>query len=160
MELSKVELDERISVLKRFRSLLEKQREKFSQYLKVLELQESKIQNDDTDSLLAHTELETEIVKNIASLQKVIVPMEDLYNSYRTTYNPHDAVPVSVIQNELMALQKKVLVQNEKNRELLRTHMTTLRNQINSFKNPYKNARSVYAVKQYAQSGSRIAIDV
>ncbi len=160
MELSKEEIDERISVLKRFRELLEKQREKFAQYLKVLELQEAKITSEDTDSLLAHTELESEIVSGIMNLQKVIVPMESLYNSFRTQYNPKEAIPVSVIQNDLEALQKKVLKQNEKNRELLKVHMTTLRQQIQNFKNPYRNSRSIYASKAAMSAGSRIAIEI
>lgn len=160
MNLTQSELDERIAVLKRFRSLLEQQREKFAQYLKVLELQESRIEAEDTDSLIAHTELENEIVGSIMNLQKVIIPMESLYNSYSSGYNPHEAVPVSVIQNDLEALQKKVIRQNEKNRELLKVHMTTLRQQIQSFKNPYRNSRSVYGNKAAVSSGSRIAIDI
>ena len=38
-ELTQAELDERVAILKRFRTLLEKQREKFQEYLKVLEKQ-------------------------------------------------------------------------------------------------------------------------
>ena len=38
--LSKEELDERVAILKRFRALLEQQRTKFREYLKVLESQE------------------------------------------------------------------------------------------------------------------------
>ena len=159
MELTQNELNERVAVLKRFRRLLEEQRAKFAQYLKVLELQENGIQNEDTDALIAHTELETQIVSNIHSLQKVIMPLESLYNSYRTTFSPNEAVPVTDIQNELEVLQKKVLAQNEKNRELLKTHMNTLRVQIQNFRNPYKSARSVYA-KNTATAGTRIAIEV
>ncbi|MBR3548799.1 MAG: flagellar biosynthesis protein FlgN, partial [Treponema sp.] len=77
--LSKEELDERVAILKRFRALLEQQRTKFREYLKVLESQEKRINAEDAESLLAHTELEKRIVKGIASLQKVIVPMQDLY---------------------------------------------------------------------------------
>ena len=159
MELTQNELNERVAVLKRFRRLLEEQRAKFAQYLKVLELQENGIENEDTDALIAHTELETQIVSNIHSLKKVIMPLESLYNSYRTTFSPNEAVPVTDIQNELEVLQKKVLAQNEKNRELLKTHMNTLRVQIQNFRNPYKSARSVYA-KNTATAGTRIAIEV
>ena len=105
-KLTQAELDERILILKRFRSLLEQQRTKFQEYLKVLEAQESKISEEDAEALLAHSELETEIVANIGSLQKVIVPMQDLYNRSRAaTYNPADAVPITRIQSDIEKLQ-------------------------------------------------------
>jgi hypothetical protein len=51
------------------------------------------------------------------------------------------------LQKDLSTLQNKVLAQNEKNRELLRTHMTQIKTQIEQFKNPYRNVKSVYAQK-------------
>ena len=148
-----------ILILKRFRSLLEQQRTKFQQYLKVLEAQESKITEEDAESLLAHSELETEIVANITSLQKVIVPMEALYNkSKAATYNPAEAVPVSRIQSDLKKLQSQVLAQNERNRVLLKSHMESLRQQISEFKNPYRTVSSIYT--KTATAGSRIQVNV
>ena len=79
-KISKEELDERVAILKKFRMLLEQQRKKFQEYLKVLESQENKIAEEDSDSLIAHSELEAQIVQGIGSLQKVIVPMQELYN--------------------------------------------------------------------------------
>ena len=58
MELTQEQLDERIAVLKRLRSLLEQQRAKFAEYLNVLEKQQDKIELDDGDALMAHAELE------------------------------------------------------------------------------------------------------
>ena len=157
--LTQAELDQRILILKRFRSLLEQQRTKFQQYLKVLEAQESKITEEDAESLLAHSELETEIVANITSLQKVIVPMEALYNkSKAATYNPAEAVPVSRIQSDLKKLQSQVVAQNERNRVLLKSHMESLRQQISEFKNPYRTVSSIYT--KTATAGSRIQVNV
>ena len=157
--LTQAELDQRILILKRFRSLLEQQRTKFQQYLKVLEAQESKITEEDAESLLAHSELETEIVANITSLQKVIVPMEALYNkSKAATYNPAEAVPVSRIQSDLKKLQSQVLAQNERNRVLLKSLMESLRQQISEFKNPYRTVSSIYT--KTATAGSRIQVNV
>ena len=157
-QISQEELNERIAILKRFRSLLEEQKKKFEEYLHVLELQENKIEQEDTDSLLAHSELETEIVANIGSLQKVIVPMQKLYASKASSYNAKDSESITNIQSDLVKLQQQVLMQNEKNRELLKTHMTQLRTQIAQFKNPYKGHISVYAQK--AAVGSKIAIEI
>ena len=159
-KLTQAELDERILILKRFRSLLEQQRTKFQEYLKVLEAQESKISEEDAEALLAHSELETEIVANIGSLQKVIIPLQDLYNRARAaTYNPADAVPITRIQSDLEKLQSQVLAQNEKNRKLLKVHMTNLRQQISEFKNPYRSLTSIY-VQQSVSAGTRIQVEV
>ena len=46
------EIAERVAVLKRFRSLLEQQRLKFREYLKVLEQQEKSISDENTDAVL------------------------------------------------------------------------------------------------------------
>lgn len=147
-EISQEELDERVALLRRFRSLLEEQRSKFQEYLNVLEKQQDSITDENPESLLAHTELEQQVVKNIANLQKVIVPMKKLY----TAKVPHESLEedaeITKIQNDLSDLQNKVLKQNEINRDLLRIHIEQLRNQISNFKNPYKNNRSVYAQKQ------------
>ncbi|HAO29926.1 MAG TPA: flagellar biosynthesis protein FlgN [Treponema sp.] len=145
-ELSQEELDERVAILRRFRSLLEQQRNKFREYLLVLEKQEGTIEAEDPDAIIAHSELEEQIVRNIGSLQKVIAPMQQLYQtSHAATYNPQEAIPIDSIQNELSRLQTQVLAQNEKNRALLRSHISSLRTQMAQFKNPYNNRQSVYA---------------
>jgi len=157
-KLTQGEIDERVAILRRLRTLLEQQRTKFQEYLSVLEMQESKISEEDADALIAHSELEAQIVRGIGSLQKVIVPMQKLYQSTNAaSYNPQEAVPVAEIQNDLTRLQTQVLMQNEKNRELLRTHITQIKRQIIEFKNPYKGRQSIYA--EHGVSGSIIHID-
>ena len=145
-EISQEELDERVAILRRFRALLEQQRNKFREYLLVLEKHEDTIEAEDADAIIAHSELEEQIVRNIGSLQKVIAPMQQLYQtSHAATYNPQEAVPIDTIQGELSRLQTQVLAQNERNRELLRSHISSLRTQMAQFRNPYANRQSVYA---------------
>ena len=88
-----------------------------------------------------------EIVKGIANLQKVIIPMSELYKSSSSSDGNISDSAVNELQKDLSTLQNKVLAQNEKNRELLRTHMTQIKTQIEQFKNPYRNVKSVYAQK-------------
>ena len=64
-EITQEELNERVAILKRFRALLEQQRGKFKEYLNVLEKQHDSITNENTEALLAHTELEQQVVKNL-----------------------------------------------------------------------------------------------
>ena len=147
-QLSQQELDERIAILRRFRTLLEQQRTKFQEYLHVLELQERTISEADAVALLAHTQLETQIVEGIGSLQKVIVPMQRLYTASRaSTYNPAEAVPIEKLQQDLSHLQSQVLAQNARNRSLLKTQMAGVQEQLSLMQvnNPYRARQSVYA---------------
>ena len=148
-ELSKEELDERVAILKRFRKLLEQQRNKFQEYLMVLESQEGKITEENADSIMAHTELENQIVKNLASLQKVIVPMQGMYNAIVPGVPVADNAKVEQLQLDLANLQKQVLAQNEQNRSLLQSQMSKIKNQLGNMNlmNPYRGRSSVYAEK-------------
>ena len=136
------EIAERVAVLKRFRTLLEKQRLKFREYLTVLEKQEKSIADENSDAVLRHTELEESIIAEIFTIQKVIDPLEYMYtNICRNT--EHSDIPH--LKTDLDDLQKRVLAQKKKNRELLRTHITGLRQQIASLKRPYAHKESIYA---------------
>ena len=147
-ELSKKELDERVNLLKKFRSLLEQQRNKFQEYLTVLEKQQDSITQENPENLIAHTELEQQVMKNIVNLQKVIVPMSKMYHSASVPVSAQEDASIQKIQDELSDLQDKVLKQNQINRDLLRVHIDQIKSQIQNFHNPYKNTRSVYAQKQ------------
>jgi len=136
------EIAERIAVLKRFRTLLEQQRLKFREYLTVLEKQEKSISDENTDAVLQHTELEESIIAEIFTIQKVIDPLEYMYTNICKNTGDSD---IPHLKTDLDNLQKRVLDQNKKNRELLRTHITGLRQQIASLKRPYAHKESIYA---------------
>lgn len=148
-EISKEELEERIAIIKRFKKLLLAQRKKFEEYLIVLEKQSGKIEMEDGDALAAHAELETQIVRNISELQKVIVPMQGMYNAVVPEADSREKESVESLQRDLDHLQKQVLIQNEHNRTLLRAHLEDLKRQLNAVRlsNPYRSRTSVYAEK-------------
>lgn len=154
-EITQEELNERVAILRRFKSLLEEQRVKFQEYLKVLEKQQDSITSENPESLLAHTELEQQVVKNIANLQTVIVPMSKMYKA-----KAGDDASIQKIQNDLSDLQDKVLKQNAINRDLLKVHIEQLRAQIAGFKNPYKANRSVYANVQAQNVATMVHVEV
>ncbi len=158
-ELTDEELNERVAILRRFRILLEQQRSKFQEYLNVLEKQEGAISKEDTNAIISHAELEQQVVAGIKNLQKVIVPMSEIYKSSAQNATSENDKFVESIQNELEKLQDKVLAQNQKNRELLKKHLVQIRSQIENFKNPYKKNRSIYASAQNAH-GSLVAVEV
>ena len=136
------EIAERIAVLKRFRTLLEQQRLKFREYLTVLEKQEKSIAAENTDAVMQHTELEESIIAEIFTIQKVIDPLEYMYTNICKNME-HSDIPH--LKTDLNDLQKKVLAQNKKNRELLQTHIIGLRQQLASLKRPYAHKESIYA---------------
>ena len=158
-EISQEELEERIAIIKRFKKLLQQQRNKFEEYLLVLEKQSGKIEKEDGDALMAHAELESQIVANIAELQKVIVPMKGMYDAVVPQAASNETESIENLQSDLENLQKQVLIQNEHNRNLLKAHMEQLKKQINAVRiaNPYRNQRSVYAER--AAVGSMISIE-
>ncbi|MBD5407490.1 MAG: flagellar biosynthesis protein FlgN [Treponema sp.] len=156
-DISDEELAERVAILRRFRSLLEQQRKKFKDYLTVLEKQETSIEEEDTVALAAHTELEQQVAMGIESLQKVIVPMSEMYKESVGNIAQNEQGAVSSIQEELNALQQKVLEQNKKNKELLQVHLVKIKTQLEQFRNPYKNRSSVYAMS--ASSGSLVTVE-
>ena len=146
-DLSQDEINERVAILKRFRHLLEQQRNKFKEYLVVLEKQEEGIKSEDDTVIVAQSELEQQIVSNITNLQKVIVPIEKMYKEKGITLTAE----IPQLQNELTELQEAVLTQNEKNRTLLKEHMEELKSRISNFSNPrlnpYAKNTSIYSQK-------------
>lgn len=157
-ELSAEELNERVAILRRFRSLLEQQRAKFQEYLNVLEKQENSISKEDTDAIISHAELEQQVVAGIKNLQKVIVPMSEMYKATKNGTKTDADKSVESIQSDLERLKTKVLAQNQKNRELLKMHLVQIRTQLDNFKNPYKNRKSIYATK--VAEGNLVAVEV
>ena len=154
LNLTQEEIDERIAILRRFRALLEQQRNKFREYLEVLEKQQTAIEKGDTEALLAHTELEQQIVANIGNLQKVITPMEKLYESKSApifgggggnSNNNEEAAFIPHLKTDLMKLQQEVLLRNRQNCDMLRSNMAEMKTRMAMFRNPYKNSRSIYA---------------
>jgi uncharacterized small protein (DUF1192 family) len=159
MTLTQPQLDERIAVLRRFRELLEAQRNKFSEYLTVLEKQSVTIESEDPAAILAHTEIEQTIVGSIVTLQKVIKPIETMYHEIGPSSGEPDT-EIPALQADLERLQKQVLSRNEENRTLLKSHLTEIRKRMSEMQNPYRNLRSVYSGSHGEQVASLIQVDV
>ncbi len=154
--LTQEEINERIAILKRFKQLLEEQRKKFNDYLNVLEMQGTEIEAGNADAIAAHTDLESQIVSNLTSLQKVIEPMELLYKDKVAMFDQGGMSGIPVLKTDLAQLQAKVLERNKLNRELLAAQMAKITATRANLNNPYRNTRTVYAVQQH--TGSMISI--
>jgi chromosome segregation ATPase len=157
--LTQDELDDRVAVLKHFRQLLTEQRQKFNEYLVVLEKQEATIEKDNAEAALAYCELETQIVDSIATLQKVIQPVEAMYREIKEGTTDLDEADTEIprLQTNLEKLQEQIASQNVRNRLLLDSHLLQVRNRIDGFKQ-IDMRKSIYA--DDSRTASRVQIDV
>jgi hypothetical protein len=137
------ELAQRVALLRRFRELLIRQKEHFQGYLAALEKQQAVIESGSAEELLAHVELEEQIVADIFSIQKVIDPLEDMYQA-AIPFAPADDVPA--LKSALENLKNQAVTQFAHNRDLLSSRMAEIRAEIKSLRNnPFANqARSMY----------------
>lgn len=160
-KITDTELNERVAIVKRFKALLISEKNKFQEYLTVLEKQGASIESEDSGAIGTYTKIENSIVGSITNLQKVVVPFYKMYRkavSASSTDAATESGEVDKIEVELASLKEKVLEQNQKNRSILVSHLESIQKQINNFKNPYKNIGSVYA-RRAGVSGSLVAID-
>ncbi|MCL2411683.1 MAG: flagellar biosynthesis protein FlgN [Treponema sp.] len=138
-EIDSAELAQRVAVLKRFKTLLTQQRDRFSSYLDLLEKQQDVIESGSADDLLSYVELEEKIVADIFSIQKVIDPLEEMYYSIsnRSVENGRqDEVPS--LKASLEKLKGEAVMRSTKNKELLSKRMMELRSEITALRNnPY-----------------------
>ena len=140
---SEDELAQRVSILRRFRELLIQQRERFHNYLSALEKQQTVIESGSIEELLAHVELEEQIIADIFSIQKVIDPLEDMYQSVIPLSSGDD---IPTLKVTLENLKSQAAIRSAHNRDLLSSRMTEIRNEIAELRNnPFANkARSAY----------------
>jgi hypothetical protein len=163
-EISPEELAQRVAVLKRFKTLLAQQRDRFRSYLEVLDKQKDIIETGSADELLAHVELEEKIVADIFSIQKVINPLEDMYQAAISIYGNsrgkpgEDTSDVPTLKSALEDLKNEAVIRSTRNKEILSKRMVELRTEIKTLRNnPYAAAgrRSMYS-----DSGKASLVDI
>ncbi|HCM26181.1 MAG: flagellar biosynthesis protein FlgN [Treponema sp. GWB1_62_6] len=152
MDMTSDELDRRVAVLKRFRELLVGQRDRFREYLTVLDKQNEMIRSGDAEALVSHVELEEKIVAEIFAIQKVVDPMEGLY---RAAF-PDKESEVPRLKEALAELKAEAVSRSERNRSLLAEKMEGIRTEVRGLRNnPFAKRRSVYA-----DEGAATLVDV
>jgi len=130
--ISDSELAQRVAVIKRFKDLLVQQCERFRSYLAVLDRQQLLIGIDSADEIIAHVELEEQIVADIFSIQKVIDSMEVMYNSTGPYLPANDVLELKATLEELRI---QAAVRSGQNRDLLSSRMEEINRDIQAIKN-------------------------
>lgn len=123
---------ERVALLRRLRDMLVQQRDKFQNYLEILDNEEEAIRNRDVDALESYVRLETSVLGEIQAFQKVIRPLESLY---RSAY-PNEESQIPPLRESLSRLRERVLERNEQNRGLMRERIDELKKEIRELKLP------------------------
>ena len=139
------ELAQRVAILRRFKTLLSQQRDRFRNYLDLLDKQQSVIEAGSAEDLLKYVEIEEKVVADIFSIQKVIDPLEEMYNTVISGQSPQktpvkadnqDEVPS--LKASLEKLKSEAVIRSTKNKELLSKRMLELRTEIKALRNnPY-----------------------
>ena len=153
------ELAQRVALLRRFRELLVQQRERFHRYLSLLDKQETVIQTGHAGELLAHVELEEQIVTDILSIQKVIDPLEAMYQATASSSGNATATAddVPALKVTLENLKSQAAARSAHNRDLLSARMVELRSEITELRNnPLANASR----SKYQNSVSASLVDI
>ena len=141
LELSPEEFSRRVKLLTRFRELLQAQRDRFRDYLNILDKQKDAIEYGSVEELTAYVELEERIVLDISSIQKVINPLESMYQNIKGD----DDLELSGLRTALEGLSRDAVTMTERNKELLSHRMSSLRTEIMSLKHkPFTNPPSIY----------------
>ncbi|MDR2730818.1 MAG: flagellar biosynthesis protein FlgN [Treponema sp.] len=150
-EIDSAELAQRVAVLRRFKTLLAQQRDRFRSYLNLLDKQQNVIESGSPEDLLNYVELEEKIVADIFSIQKVIDPLEQMYNTIVSDFTPANANSegdeVPSIKASLENLKSEAVIRSTKNKEILSRRMLELREEIKTLRNnPYtvSNRRSSF----------------
>jgi hypothetical protein len=149
--ISEDELEQRVAVIKRFKDLLAQQRDRFRTYLDVLDRQQLLIGYGSAEEITAHVELEEQIVADIFSIQKVIAPLEIMYNAVSNaadaarTANHDDDIDdlgtfitindVPELQATLEGLKIQAVARSMQNRDMLSSRMKEIDSDIQTIKN-------------------------
>ncbi|MDR2501406.1 MAG: flagellar protein FlgN [Treponema sp.] len=159
------ELGRRVRVLKRFRELLQAQRDRFHQYLEVLEKQRQVIETGTAEDLSVHIELEERLAADIIAIQRVLDPLDAMYRSVKPVSAPElpaGAAPsggeVSSLKAALGELHKDAVSRTRRNKELLSQRMDQLRGEIKTLQRAIRSSGNTLSI--YGRNEEPAFIDI
>ncbi len=134
--MTKAEKDQRVQILRRLKEHLQLQRKRFFDYLDVLDKEKKSIQQGRIEDLQAQIGLEETLVQEISAVQKVIVPLEEVYRAS----NGEEDTDVEDMRTHLERLRETASERNKTNRMLLSSRMEEVRKEMASMK-PRRGAK-------------------
>ncbi|AFG38742.1 flagellar export chaperone FlgN [Spirochaeta africana] len=149
---SEHEITQREAVLRKLRRMLERQRERFQDYLHVLDTQQSAIAQDNLDALEQQVELETSVLEQIVQTQKTIAPLEQMYQQLNGgTAFPAD---IAAMQTNLTEMRSRISAHNADNRARLSRQIEQMRHKVAQLRIPNRHT------SPYAAAGGGSMVDI
>mgnify|MGYP006287310655 CR=1 FL=1 len=142
--------EERAALLTRLRDNLLRQRERFEEYLLVLDAQEEAISEGDPELLNHYVQLESRIIAEIDSVQKVVAPLSEIYRAVTPEPDPE----ILDLKESLGRLHQEATKRNIKNQELLRSGMEGVREEISAVRRPQRTTNV------YSSRGTGTLLDI
>jgi biopolymer transport protein ExbB/TolQ len=153
--LSQAEFNERVDILRRYKQALMRQRDRFRSYLTSLEARGASENLE--DDLEFHVEMEQSIVKEIASFERTIEPLETLYRAHA----PEDAQEIPSLREALYRTRDEVLRRTEHNQRILREQLAAIRDEVTSLRRTTRSLAGANATYPDTRpSGGTTLIDV
>jgi len=150
--LTQSEVEKRVALLKRLKTTLAQQREKFQTYLQVLDAEKASIEGDAVETLRTQVELEEGLVVEIHAIQKVIDPLEAVL---KQAYQGSSDDEVADLRISLDTLRAKVQERSRENRGLLSRSMEAIEHEIVRVR-PQVRSRNPYG----ASRASSLLVDI
>lgn len=124
------ELDQRIALLRRYRRMMELQRERFQDYLDLLDTREAAIRSNSYESLEDYAVREQQVVKGIMSVQDCLQPLAEMY----VRIFPEGSPDIDELVTRLDSLKHKVLARNAESLAFLKAQARKLKDELASVK--------------------------
>jgi hypothetical protein len=102
-------------IAKKIRKTLLTQKDRLAEYLNLLEKEEDDIINKDPDKLIAHIDLEKNILLELSLLKKVINPLETAY--FKSPYKKDNSV--FELKDSINKLSNQIEIKSNKNKRTL-----------------------------------------
>ena len=113
---------------KKIRENLVAQKQRLTDYLKVLDHESVDISEKDADKLQAHVKLESNIVSELNAFKKVLDPLEVMYQ--QTVDNNDDSL--DDLRAGIMSITRKVQEKSDENKKMLDSVLAEMQSQINT----------------------------
>ena len=113
---------------KKIRENLVAQKQRLTDYLKVLDHESADISEKDADKLQAHVKLESNIVSELNAFKKVLDPLEVMYQ--QTVDNNDDSL--DDLRAGIMSITRKVQEKSDENKKMLDSVLAEMQSQINT----------------------------
>jgi len=127
-------ISQRASILRQLKKNLLKQRERLLEYLDVLEHETENLDDGNLEKLTNHVDMERAVIREIRSFQKVIVPLEKLYQA---AY-PDTEEEIPALKRSLSDITQRILRRNRANCNLLKKEMARIESELSRIRIPAK----------------------